>query len=203
MMFIIMNPFQLDVFCLLVPYPPARQQARKNCGLFHNGTAETNLGDPSAYLSKAYFVCSGNVPDIQNEMLVQDMTNIDEPLYEHVRMAVEMMGADIAHNFKIKNLSSSIGISRSHLTSLFGAAFGLPPLARRHHRQPGVVGPQDVPPFPATGCAVGCRDWTSSRRRRRNGPGRSPSPDTGGHRHRPATRPGICPLRASPPPSPD
>ena len=55
------------------------------------------------------------------------MPDIDEPLNEHVCMAVEMMNADIAHNFKIKDLSSSIGISRSHLTSLFNAAFGLPP----------------------------------------------------------------------------
>jgi transcriptional regulator GlxA family with amidase domain len=44
-----------------------------------------------------------------------------------VRKAVEVMDADIVHNFKVKNLSLSIGISRSHLTSLFNAAFGLPP----------------------------------------------------------------------------
>ncbi|WP_199235625.1 hypothetical protein [Azospirillum sp. TSA6c] len=126
MTFIIMDPFQMDVFCLLVPYPPARQQARKNRNLFRNATRETNLGDPSAYLPKAYFLCRTNAPDIQNKMLVRIMTNIDEPLDEHVRMAVETMDADIAHNFKIKNLSSSIGISRSHLTSLSDAAFGLP-----------------------------------------------------------------------------
>jgi AraC-like DNA-binding protein len=135
MTFIIMNPFQLDVFCLLVPHPPARQQARKNCNLFHNGTAETNLGDLSVYLSKAYFVCSGNAPDIQNQILIQITTNIDEPLNEHVRKAVEMLDADIAHNFKIKNLSSSIGISRSHLTSLSNAAFGLPPYQRLLQRR--------------------------------------------------------------------
>lgn len=108
MTFIIMNPFQLDVFCLLVPFPPARQQARKNCNLFHNATTKTDLGDLSANLSKAYSVCGGNAQNRQNQTLIRMTANIDKPPNELVRKAVEVMDTGIAHNFKIKNLASSI-----------------------------------------------------------------------------------------------
>ena len=55
------------------------------------------------------------------------MPKADVALNQHLRTAIEMMEADIAHDIKIKHLASTIGISRSHLTSLFKAAFGLPP----------------------------------------------------------------------------
>lgn len=55
------------------------------------------------------------------------MPKADATLNEHLCTAIEMIEADIAHNIKVKHLASSIGISRSHLTSLFKAAFGMPP----------------------------------------------------------------------------
>lgn len=53
----------------------------------------------------------------------------------HLRLAVSSLDADLARPIRLKALASTLGISRTHLSKLFKAAFGIPPHQWRLRRR--------------------------------------------------------------------